>query len=302
MDLSVIIVTWNSEKDIVRCLRSVFACAEGLNIEVIVVDNASSDETKHAIEATIRQTQGDGDVRLSASKPDITVIRNSNNKGFAAANNQGLVIAKGDFILLLNPDTELVAASLAETVLHMRANPDTGIVGCKLLNFDGSPQPSVRRFPSWRDQSVILLKLHNFFPKLVARYMAADFDYGKEQEVDQVRGAYLCLSRRLLEKIGPLDERNFFIWFEEVDYCRRAKNSGFKVMYLPSAVCRHEGGASFGQALSFAKQRWLIASLKKYFRKHGTTADRLAVALLAPFSLAIAWGVEKLKIKPRKYV
>jgi len=298
MDLSIIIVTWNNEKDIGRCLRSIFACAEGLSIKVIVIDNASKDKTISVIDKCIAEIPR----RAPRNDVSIATIWNTENKGFAAANNQGLTVAKGDFILLLNPDTEIVEGALAKTVAYMREHPEVGIVGCKLLNFDGSLQPSVRRFPTWRDQSAILLKLHNFFPKLISRYMAADFDYGKEQEADQVRGAYFCISRQLLAKIGPLDERGFFNWFEEVDYCKRATNSGFKVLYLPTAECRHAGGASFNQQLSFTKQRWLTQSMKNYFRKHGTTADRFAVALLAPFSLVLAWCVEKAHILPHKYV
>jgi GT2 family glycosyltransferase len=294
MDLSIIIVTWQNGKQIGRCLRSVKACAEGLKTEVILVDNASTDGTRAEAEKALAGIAGEN---LA-----VKGIWNAENRGFAAANNQGIAIAKGKHVLLLNPDTELVPGALADSVAHMAAHEDVGVLGCKLINFDGSLQPSVRRFPTWQDQSVILLKLHNFFPSLIAHYMAADFDYGKEQEADQVRGAFFMISRGLLDTIGPLDERNFFIWFEEVDYCRRAKNSGFKVMYLPSAICRHEGGASFNQHLSIRKQRWMNASLRRYFRKHGTFTDRIMILLLSPVSLLLAWAVGVAKIKPRRYV
>jgi GT2 family glycosyltransferase len=294
MDLSIVIVTWQSEKEIGPCLRSILACADGLKIEAVVVDNASTDGTRNAIEKLVAGGLG--------SDVQIKTIWNDKNKGFAAATNQGMEISKGGHVLLLNPDTELVAGALSSTLNYLRAHPDVGIAGCKLLNFDGSLQPSVRRFPTWKDQAVILLKMHNFFPRLVAKYMAADTDYEREQEVDQVRGAFFLLNREFISKIGMLDDRNFFNWFEEVDYCRRAKNSGFKVMYLPFALCRHAGGASFGQELSFKKQRWLTASMKQYFRKHGTLADRFVVSVLTPVSLALAWGVEKAGIKPHKYV
>jgi len=106
----------------------------------------------------------------------------------------------------------------------------------------------------------------------------------------------------LLDKIGPLDAKNFFIWFEEVDYCRRAKDDGFKVMYVPSSVARHAGGASFAQELSAQKQRWLNRSMRNYFRKHGTALDVIVVTLLSPVSLGLAYLVQRFKIKPRKYV
>jgi GT2 family glycosyltransferase len=232
----------------------------------------------------------------------IKTIWNDANQGFAAANNQGLAAHTGEFVLLLNPDTELIAGSLASTMAYLREHPEVGIAGCKLLNLDGSLQPSIRRFPTWKDQAAILLKMHNFFPRLVANYMAGDFDYEREQEVDQVRGAYFFLNRGVVQQVGILDERSFFNWFEEVDYCRRAKNSGFKIMYLPFAMCRHAGGVSFGQELSLKKQRWLTSSMKQYFRKHGSAADRFVVGVLAPVSIALAWLVEKAHIKPRKYV
>ena len=296
MDLSIIIVAWNNEKEIGRVLRSVFGCLQGLKAELFVIDNASADGTRAAI-GTVLDSHLYGNDNVA-----IKTIWNPDNKGFAAAVNQGLTQSSGEFVLLLNPDAELVPGALRSIVEYLRRHREVGIAGGKLLNFDGSLQRSVRRFPTWKDQAVILLKWHNFFPRLVARYFASDLDYEKEQEVDQVRGAFFFVSRELIDKIGPLDDRGFFIWFEEVDYCRRAKNSGFKVMYLPFALCRHEGGTSFAKQLSFKKQRWLNRSMYNYFKKHGNARDQAVVALLAPLSLALAYLAEKANIRPRRYV
>ncbi len=286
MELSIIIVTYNNEREIGRCLRSVFAHSEGLETEVFVIDNASSDKTREIL----------------ANTKDIKVILNNKNLGFAAAVNQGIEKSFGDNILLLNPDTELQLGSLSAMVKYLHDRPEVGIAGGKALNRDGSIQPSVRRFPTLGDQLVIYSKLYRFFPKLVSKYLCAGFDYAKEQEVDQVRGACFFVTRDLLNKIGPLDAKSFFIWFEEVDYCRRAKDAGFKVMYVPSSIVVHDGGASFGQMKSLKKQLWLNRSMRNYFRKHGTAFDVLMVVLLAPVSLLLAAGVQAFKIKPKKYV
>lgn len=327
MDLSIVIVTWNNGKEIGPCLRSVFSFAEGLKCEVFVVDNGSSDGTRKVIEETINNVIPSRETRdlnvpnsaprfLASDKSTITarndegiavnrnikMIWNDRNLGFAAAVNQGMKESKGEFVLLLNPDTELTPGCMQTMLQYLRQHRGVGVAGGKVLNNDGSLQPSVRRFPTAWDQAVILLKMHNFFPKIVAKYFCEGLNYDVEQEVDQVRGAYFWVSRRLIEKIGVLDAKSFFIWFEEVDYCRRAWDADFKVMYLPSSVALHAGGASFNQEPSFQKQRWLDRSMRNYFRKHGTVLDVIVVTLLIPVSLALAWGVQRFKIKPKKYV
>lgn len=305
MDLSVIIVTRNNENEIGPCLEAVFGASAGLSVETFVVDNGSEDKTKETIEVVLRRAQDDkvnNNVGVSESKPAVKTVWNDKNLGFAAAVNQGIAQSAGDCVLLLNPDSVADPYAFRKTVEYMRAHPGVGVMGAKIMNEDGSVQPSVRRFPTFIDQAVILAKMHNFFPQAVAGYFCEGFDYGKEQEVDQVRGAFFAISRMLLDKIGPLDQKNFFIWFEEVDYCRRAKDAGFKVAYAPFAAAVHGGGASFGRELSVKKQRWFNHSMINYFRKHGTAGDVFVLWMLSVLSLPLAAGVQLLKIKPRKYV
>jgi hypothetical protein len=292
MDLSIVIVTWNSAKEIGPCLRSVFSCTNGLACEVFVIDNASGDATRAAVEAAVRE----------AGAIAVKIVWNDKNLGFAAAVNQGIEKSSGEHVLLLNPDTELTSGCLQTMLQYLKLRPGVGIAGGKILNGDGSLQPSVRRFPTAWDQAVILLKLHNFFPKIVAKYFCDGFNYDVEQEVDQVRGAYFWISRKTIDTIGALDAKNFFIWFEEVDYCRRAKDAGFKVMYVPSSIAKHEGGASFGQEVPLTKQRWINKSMRRYFQKHGTALDVAIVTVLSPVSLCLAYLVQRLNIKPKKYV
>lgn len=257
-DLSIVTVNWKVAGLVGELLGSIHANRDGLAIEIYVVDNDSKDRIEEVV----------AEFRASSDIP-VTLIRNGRNLGFAKANNQAIRRCSGRFVALLNPDTRVTKGALRSIVEWMAARPDVGIVGPKLLNPDGSLQPSVRRFPGLLDQSMILLKLHHLWPSAppFERYLSKDFDYGKEQDVEQLMGAALFIRHRVFESVGLLDER-FFIWFEEVDFCKRAKAAGWGVVYLPSAAIIHHGGRSFAQALTLRKQRYFSASMAGYFRKH----------------------------------
>jgi GT2 family glycosyltransferase len=291
MDLSVIIVTYNNKKEIGACLRSVLSETNGLKTEVFIVDNGSSDRTRQAIEDVLRSSEGDG----------VKTMWNDKNIGFAAAVNQGLKLSTGDYVLLLNPDAEVIPGAFAKMIAYLKEHPKTGVAGGKIIGADGTVQPSVRCFPALGDQLIILTKLYRFFPKMVAGYFCDGFDYDKEQEVDQVRGAFFFITRKLLQTIGSLDEKNFFVWFEEVDYCFRAKVAGFTVSYVPVPSAIHSGGASFNPQLSLIKQRWLNRSMRNYFRKRGRYWSWIVVSIVSPFSLLLAWLTQIFKIKPKNY-
>jgi len=248
MNVSIVIVSWNVSELLRKCLRSIFAHTS--DVEVIVVDNASSDGTHDMVR----------------SFPNVSLIQNTENKGFAVANNQGIAIAHGSSILLLNPDTELTEDSISKILNFADTHPKAGIIGCTLLNPDRTTQPSVRRFPRMRDIAAMLLKLHKIAPRLLDRYYATDFDYTKEARVDQVMGAFFFIAARLLKQAGGLDE-DYFTWFEEVDYCRTAERLGFDVWYAPITSIVHYGGQSFAQRTTIKKQWWFFKSAMHYLRK-----------------------------------
>ncbi|MBN1779473.1 MAG: glycosyltransferase family 2 protein [Candidatus Buchananbacteria bacterium] len=254
MELSIIIVNWNVEKLLERCLESIYKYQGNLELEVIVVDNASKDRSLEMIKNNF---------------PQVKLIVNQANRGFAAANNQGIEIASGRYLLLLNPDTEIKENSLHQSLEFFRTQEKVGVMGCKILNPDGSLQPSVRRFPTITAVILILSKIAKLLPNLPAlkKYLAKDFDYRESQAVDQVMGAFFLIKRELIEQIGVLDER-FFIWFEEVDFCYRAKKAGWQIWYYPDAEIIHYGGSSFKQALVVRKQWLFFQSALKYFVKH----------------------------------
>src|SRR3989339_35384 len=277
MDLSVIILNWKVRELLRRCLASIFEQTAGLSFEVIVVDNNS----------------GDGSAEMVRREfPQVRLIENSSNVGFAAGNNPGIAAAKGEFILLLNPDTELRGNALFGMVRVMRDQPDLGVLGPRLLNPDGSLQESVRAFPGLVDQAMIMLKLHRLFPDCASlrRYLCADFDYSVTADVDQVMGAAFLTRRSVLDQIGSLDE-DYFIWFEEVDFCRRVQMAGLRVGYTPEAEVVHHGGESFAQKMGPIKQRFWNTSLRTYMRKHGNLLSRLVVSLLHPVSMLLSWVI-----------
>ncbi len=286
MDASIVILNWKVKDLLRRCLASVYAQTKGVQFEVLVVDNDSRD----------------GSVEMIAREfPQATLIVNNCNLGFAAGNNPAIAQARGNFVLLLNPDTELKEDAISKMVTWMRENPQAAIMGPRLENPDCSLQPSVRAFPTLASQALIMLKLHHLIPKfpVLQKYFAKNFDYTKAKIVDQVMGAAFMIRRSALDQIGLLDER-YFIWFEEVDYCKRAKDRGLQVWYAPCASITHHGGESFGQVFGPKKQQMFNDSLRKYFLKHSGVAPWLALTILDPFSKALAWGVALAKSKVNK--
>lgn len=279
MDLSIIIVNWNVRPLLERCLESIFKETKGLNYEIIVVDNASTD-------SSVEYLSGESHLLKSMT---LKKIFNKTNLGFAKANNQALKIAEGEFILFLNPDTEILEQGIIKALKFMRENKDCGIMGCQLIDANDKIQSSVRNFPNFLAQILIFLKLHHFFPKLLPlkKYFLSDFDYDKEQEVEQVMGAFLMTRRKIIDAIGGFDE-NFFLWFEEVDFCKRVKEAGWRVIYNPNIKIRHYGAQSFRQVLSYQKQKNYNQSSIYFFKKHHPAWQVKLLKIFHPISLFLA--------------
>lgn len=270
MLLSICIVNWNTREDLRRCLRSLDAGAGGLALELFVVDNASSD----------------GSAEMVAKEfPQIHLIRNAQNTGFAHANNQAIRESRGDYILLLNSDTVVHAGALAALVNGMEADPTIGIGGAKLLNADGSLQYSCRRFPTFtagliRNTIFGQLFAHN---RKVGDYLMTDYDHAHIAEVDWVSGAALCIRRTTLEETGPLDER-YFMYFEDVDWCYTARLAGWKVVYFPDAVITH----IIGRSSDLAVERMVRAhhhSMTLFYWKHYAPHTFWPVRWLPPLGI-----------------
>lgn len=279
MDLSIIIVSWNVEKLLKKNLEALYKSEGDFSFEVFVVDNKSADDTVKMV---------------SRDFPQVNLIANNYNAGFAAANNQAMEMSSGKYILLLNPDMEVKSDTLLKMLEFMKENSEAGISSCKLVDGEGKIIEHARNFPRFFDQLMIVLKVPHLFPGVLNRYLNKGFDYNKKAEVDSVRGAFFMIRRELFEAIGKLDER-YFIWFEEVDYCLRAVKAGSKVMYNPEAVCIDYIGKSFSQVKRGKTQKYFRDSMIKYFKKWGSFWEVIVLYLAWPIGMAIAYIYSKIK-------
>lgn len=254
MDLSIVIVNWNAGSYLKKCLDSVYAACAGLDAEIFVVDNNSTD-------GSVKKVR-DG-------FPYVRIIENRNNPGFGAANNQALRLCSGEFVLILNPDTEIRADAIGKITDFLRADPSAGAAGAKLLNADGTVQMTcARNYPGLLTEFFWLTTLVRRFPdnRVVGHYLMSYWDHGDRREVDCLSGAFIMARRKALEDIGLFDE-DYFMYGEDVDLCYRIKEAGWHIWYLPEAEAVHYGGGSSGRIAEKAAIYDRIA-ISLFFRKH----------------------------------
>ncbi|OGM21736.1 hypothetical protein A2714_05550 [Candidatus Woesebacteria bacterium RIFCSPHIGHO2_01_FULL_38_9] len=249
IDVSIIIISYNTKDLTVQCIKSILEDTSGLSKEIIVIDNGSVDGSVE----TIRNYR-------------VKLIENKENLGFAKANNQGIKVAKGKYILLLNSDTKIKKGAVMKLIDFANINADAGVVGCRLINPDSTPQASVFRLPT------IFRAIQQYWfgnKNLLDKY-TPDVDHPVEVE-SLVMAAFL-ITPIALKKVGVLDER-YFMYFEDLDYCRRVRHLGLKMYYLPAAEIVHHHGAS-GEKTGKSSEAWkrLIPSSKIY---HGTLKHNL---------------------------
>jgi len=273
--LSIIIVNWNTRQLLLDCLSSIACSGPPDGIEIWVVDNASTDGSAEAVRAAF---------------PDVRLIVNRGNVGFAAANNQAIAASRGELVLLLNSDTLVLPGALAQLARFMEHHPSVGIAGARLLNRDRTLQPSWAKFPSlWSELAGRNQRSRRPF---------ATGDGSTAFAVDWVGGACLMIRRPAIEQIGMLDD-NFFMYAEEMDWCYRARQAGWEVCYCPAPEVIHLGGQSSRSAPARMKAA-LYSSKLRFFRKHYGASRALALraglqALLlgkagAQLALALATG------------
>ena len=279
IDLSIIIVSWNVADLLATCLESIFPALGHLRAEVIVVDSASTDHTV----ALVRQRF-----------PQVTLLVQSENVGYTRANNIGLARASGRHLLLLNPDTEIIGAALPTMVACLDADPAVGIVGPYTQNADGSYQSSRRRFPTLATAFFESTWLQPYAPKsLLDHFYVNDAPPDQTLDVDWVQGSALMARREVYAQIGGLDE-GYVMYSEELDWCRRAKDAGWRVAFLADAQITHHGGKSSDQVV--ARRQILFQQSKlRYFRKyHGAFAAQI-LRLFLLVSYLIQLAIESLK-------
>ncbi len=292
LDLSVIIVSWNVRDLLRACLASLQASAgvcwvddggagpasaseRPIQAEIILIDNASHDGTP---------------AMVAAEFPWVSVLANQDNRGFTRGNNQGLALSRGRYVFFLNPDTEVGGDTLATLAAYMASHPSVGAVGPELRYGDGTPQSSRRRFPTLGmalcESTPLAWHLPAERNRWARRYHCEDRPPGQGPEpVDWLVGAALLVRRAALDEVGGFDE-GYFMYSEELDWCRRAAGAGWQVIYLPGASITHHEGKSSEQAVAARHIRFQTSKVR-YFRKyHG----RLAAAALRSLILLMFAG------------
>ncbi len=276
LDASIVIVSYNTRDLLRQCLAAVLAEAAALNVEILVVDNCSSDNSAEMVEQ-----------EFPSAKFPVTLFRSNSNLGFGAANNLALQQAHGRYFILLNSDAFFAPGALALAIRHMDLAPDCALGGCRLVSPDGSSQPSARCFHSLLSDAFVLTGLAARFPKsrLFGRFDRTWADAGLASQVDWVPGAFSIIRPSALRRIGLFDP-SFFLYYEEVDLCLRMKQAGLKVWYWPDIVVTHIGGQSSRQVTSHSFNPdaaqivlWRMRSTLLYYRKHHGRLVHVARAL-----------------------
>ena len=252
-DVSVVIVTYNSRRHLRACLESLRQYTQAVSLEVVIVDNASADGSADEVERAY---------------PWARLVRRRTNGGLSAAVNDGVAASTGTYVMALNPDTHIDEDALSVLAAYLREHPDCGIVAPKLLNDDGTLQMSCRAFPGY---STAFFSRYSLLTRLFPKnrysrgYLMQDFAHSETRDVDWVSGAALMFPRAVFDQIGGWDA-GFFMFSEDVDFCRRVHDAGFRVVYHPAARVYHAIGVS-----KQAPARIIIArhrSMWRYYRKH----------------------------------
>jgi GT2 family glycosyltransferase len=252
-DLSIIIVNFNAEKLILRCLQAVYNTIGDAHCEVIVVDNASTDNSAAAVERDY---------------PEVRLLRNTENVGFARANNQALQLARGRYFLLLNSDAFLHDGAIPRLIEYMDANPDIGASGCRLFYEDGALQGSCFSFPTPLTELWQALWLDRLFPSshIFGRFRLSYWGFDSYRDVDWVMGAVMMVRRESLLQVGLFDEE-YFMYSEEMDLCFRLKKAGWRISFIPEVTATHIWGGTSRQNKELAFIR-LYKSRVLFSRKH----------------------------------
>lgn len=281
IDASVVVVSYNVCELLRRCLASIPGSAPGRSVEIVVVDNGSTDGSVAAVRREF---------------PHVVLITNEANVGFTAANNQALAMTRGNAVLLLNPDAELGAGALETMLAFLETNPNVGVVGPRLRYPDGRTQSSRRRFPTPITGLIESTIVQQWWPNcpVLSSYYVLDRDDDEIQDVDWLYGACLLVRREVVDTVGGFDER-FFMYSEELDWCRRIRDHGWRVVYVPSAEVVHHEGRSSEQNLARRAQNFNESKCRYFEKHHGSSVGRaLRICLLA--NTLVDFSEEALKL------
>jgi len=257
-ELSIIIVSWNAKTYILECLTSLRAATSSLRVEIIVVDNASSDGSVEEVRAQF---------------PDVKLIEAGSNLGFAKANNIGMKAASGRHVALINSDVNVPPNCLPTLIRHMEQFPQIGLIGPRMLSSNGEVRRSTMKFPTIWDCFVRAIAFDTLFKGtgLFSGFLNFDLDFTKVQDVDVLNGWFWMTRREALQQVGGLDEQ-FFMYGEDMDWCKRFHQAGWRVVFFPEAEAIHYGGASSANAPVRFYVEMQRANLQYWKKHHGPTS------------------------------
>ncbi len=278
-EVSVVVVNWNTQDILRDCLRSIYEQCGEIDLEVIVIDNASTDGSVEMVKKDF---------------PQVTLIENPQNRGFAAANNQGIAVAQGRYVMLLNSDTVILDKAVEKTISFADAHPKAAVMGCRVFNPDRTLQPTCFMFPSILNMLLSSTYLYKLFPKskFFGREQMTWWDRNDIKEVDVVTGCFMLIRQKAIQQVGTMDEQ-FFMYGEETDWCYRFKEAGWKILFTPCAEIIHLGGQSAQKratTMVVQLRKSILQFMKKY---HGPLTYRIA-SLLTVIFLAVRlpiWSV-----------
>jgi len=290
IDVTIIIVNWNTKDLLHNCLKSIDEQAGAIEYEVIVIDNASTDGSAAMVRSQF---------------PNARVISNDTNRGFAAANNQGMAIAQGRYVLLLNSDTIVLNNAIEKTVDFADTTHDTAVIGCRVLNPDRSLQPTCFMYPSILNMILSSSYLYKLFPnnRFFGRERMTWWGRSDVREVDVVTGCFMLVRREAIKQAGMMDE-DFFMYGEETDWCYRFKKTGWKNIFMPDAEIIHLGGQS-SRKIAVEMSLQLRGSILYFIGKHKSRLEYVLACFLVWLFFVVRIPIWFLKyllsIKKRKY-
>ena len=290
IDLSIVIVNYNVKDLVVKNLQSIFTFTKNISYKIYLVDNGSSDGSVEYL----------NDVFKNEIESDLLKIYDTkNNNGFAKGNNIPLADIDSKYILYINPDMEISENVFYKQIDFMKNNPLVNFSTCMLKYPDGEIQHNIKGLPTFLINLIILLKLHHFLKfDFLKKYFLSDFNYSKTQKVEQIMGAFVFAKKEIADIVGVWSE-DYWLWWEDVDLCKRIKNLNFEILYNPSTFVIHYEGKSFFQLASIERQKRFNNGMLIYSKKYFTYYEYLILKIFSYFSLFLAWVTMIFKIKPR---
>lgn len=277
MDLSIVIVSYNVKEKLKNNLQALFRSQGGFSFEVFVIDNDSKDGSAEMVEENF---------------PQVKLIKNQDNLGFSRANNIAIKQSQGDFILLLNPDMQVFEDTLEKSLKFAKENSQAIVSSCELVDEKNNIIKHVRRFPSFFDQLMIVLKIPHIFPRILDKYLIPNFDYSRSQKVDSVRGSFFMINKNRFQELSgqnlPLLDERYFIWFEEVDFCKQIYQLGGEVWYNFETKCLDYVGQSFSLLKRGLTQKYFRDSMLEYFKKWHPVQQFFLLKLSWPIGIFFA--------------